>query len=330
MLTSIAGFRVGHAGDPDGCTGCTVILCPEETVGGVDIRGGASGTREMDALSPFHLVPHVHAVFLAGGSAFGLDAAAGVMRYLEERGVGFDVGLTHVPIVPTAILFDLRLGDSHVRPTPEMAYAACEAASAGPAVEGSVGAGTGATVGKILGIAQGMKSGLGTAIRTQPDGLVVAALAVVNAFGDVRDPATGALLAGARLAPDSPGLVDTAALMRQGTLPRGYRGENTTLAVVATNCRLSKTQATRLAQVSHRGLVETISPVHTTLDGDLVIALATGRMDADLNRLGILGADALADAVVRAVKSATSLGGLPAWRDLPGLFANAVANSPKK
>ena len=316
MLTAIAGFRVGHAGDPQGCTGCTAILCPEGTIGGVDIRGGASGTREMDALSPFHLVPHVHAVFLAGGSAFGLDAAAGVMRYLEERGVGFDVGLTHVPIVPTAILFDLRLGSPHHRPTPEMAYAACEAASAGPVAEGSVGAGTGASVGKILGIAQATKSGLGTAVRTLPDGLAVAALTVVNAFGDVRDPATGTLLAGARVAPDSPTLADTAALMQQGALPRGYQGENTTLVVVATNARLSKVQATRLAQAGHHGLTATISPVHTTLDGDLAIALATGQMDADLNRLGIIAAGTVADAVVRAVKAATSLGELPAWRDL--------------
>ncbi len=318
MLTTIPGIRVGHADDPDGCTGCTAILCPEGTVGGVDIRGGASGTREMDALSPLHLVPHVHAVFLAGGSAFGLDAAAGVMRYLEERRVGVDVGLTHVPIVPTAILFDLRLGDPRVRPTPEMAYAACEAASAGPVGEGSVGAGTGASVGKILGIAQGTKSGLGTASRTLPDGLAVAALTVVNAFGDVRDPATGTLLAGARLAPDSSTLADTAALMQRGVLPRGYRGENTTLVVIATNARLSKTQATRLAQVSHHGLIASISPVHTTLDGDLVIALATGEMDADPNRLGIVAAGAVADAVVRAVKTAKSLGGIPAWKDFQG------------
>ncbi|MBI4537770.1 MAG: P1 family peptidase [candidate division NC10 bacterium] len=328
MLTAISGIQVGHTGDPTGCTGCTVILCPEGTVGGVDIRGGASGTREMDALSPAHLVPHVHAVLLAGGSAFGLDAAAGVMRYLEERGVGFDVGVTHVPIVPTAILFDLRLGDPRIRPTPEMAYTACEKASAGTVEEGSVGAGTGATVGKILGIAHGMKSGLGTAGRTFQDGLSVAALAVVNAFGDVRDPVTGTLLAGARLAADRPELADTAALMRQGALPRGYRGQNTTLVAVATNARLSKQQASRLAQAAHHGLIATISPVHTTVDGDLVIALATGQMDGDLNRLGILAAGAVADAVVRAVKTATSLGGLPAWRDLPGLVAKVPASKP--
>jgi L-aminopeptidase/D-esterase-like protein len=316
MLTAIAGIRVGHASDLQGCTGCTVVLCPEGTVGGVDIRGGASGTREMDALCPDHLVPHAHAVLLAGGSAFGLDAAAGVMRYLEERSIGFDVGVTHVPIVPTAILFDLRVGDPRARPTPAMAYAACEQASDGPVAEGSVGAGTGATVGKILGIAHSMKSGLGTAIRIQPDGLAVAALAVVNAFGDVRDPATGRLLAGARVRPDSAELADTAGLLRQGTLPRGYRGHNTTLVVLATNARLSKIQATRLARVAHHGLSAAIIPAHTTLDGDLVVALATGRQDADPDQLGILAADAVADAVIRAVTTAVSLGGLPAWQDL--------------
>lgn len=317
MLTDVSGFRVGHAGDPQGCTGCTVILCPDGTVGGVDVRGGASGTREVDSLTPQHLVPHVHAVLLAGGSAFGLDAAGGVMRFLEERGVGFDVGIAHIPIVPAAILFDLRLGSHTVRPTPEMAYAACLAATDGPVAEGSVGAGTGATVGKLFGLAQGMKSGLGTASVRTPDGLMVAALAAVNAFGDVRDPATGRLLAGARLSPESRRLADTARQMRAGVLPHSrHRGEHTTLAVVATNARLSKLQATRLAQIAHHGLVRTISPVHTTLDGDLVIALAAGTAEADLNRLGILAAEVTAESIARAVRCATSLGGLPAWRDL--------------
>jgi L-aminopeptidase/D-esterase-like protein len=272
----------------------------------------------MDPLSSRHLVPHVHAVLLAGGSAFGLDAAAGVMRYLEERGVGLDVGIARVPIVPTAILFDLRLGSPAVRPTPEMAYAACLAATDGPVGEGSVGAGTGATIGKLFGLAQGMKSGLGTASVIGSDGLIVAALAAVNAFGDVRDPQSGRLLAGARLSPESHRLADTARRMREGALPRGFRGENTTLAVVATNARLSKVQAARLAQTAHHGLVRTVSPVHTTLDGDLVIALAAGQAEADLNRLGILAAEVTAEAITRAVRNAISLHGLPAWRDLAG------------
>ncbi len=316
MLTQVPGIRVGHASDIVGCTGCTVVLCPEGTVGGVDVRGSAAGTRELDALSPLHLVPHVHGVLLAGGSAFGLDAAGGVMQYLEERGIGFDVQVTRVPIVPTAILFDLRLGDARARPDPRMAYAACQQAAAGPIQEGSVGAGTGATVGKLFGIAQAMKSGLGTAGLTLPGGLIVAALAVVNAFGDVRDPSTGRPLAGARDAPDSHRLVDTAAAMRRGIVRRGYDAENTTLCIVATNARLTKVQATKLAQMGQQGLVRTILPVHTTLDGDLVIGLATGKVEADLNAVGLAAADAVAEAIVRAVKTATALGGLPAWADL--------------
>ena len=316
MLTAIPGIRVGHASDPRGITGCTVILCPERTVAGVDVKGSASGTRELDALSPGHLVPYVHAVLLAGGSAFGLDSAAGVMRFLEERGIGFDVQVTRVPIVPTAILFDLRLGDAYARPTPEMAYTACLNASDGPVPEGCVGAGTGATVGKLFGIPQAMKSGLGTASVDLTEGVRVAALVAVNAFGDVRDPRTGDVVAGARQAPDSHRLADSAAAMRRGVVRRGYNTENTTLAVVATNARLTKVQATKLAQVAHHGMVRTIAPVHTTLDGDLVISLATGEREADLNALGLGAAEAVAEAILRAVRTATTLGGLPAWKNL--------------
>ncbi|MFI5342120.1 MAG: P1 family peptidase [Candidatus Methylomirabilales bacterium] len=318
MLTRIPGFRVGHASDTIGCTGCTVILCPEGTVGGVDVRGSAAGTRELDALSPLHLVPHVHGVLLAGGSAFGLDAAAGVMRYLEERDIGFDVQVTRVPIVPTAILFDLRLGDARARPDAPMAYAACQQATDGPIQEGSVGAGTGATVGKLYGIGQAMKAGLGAAGLDLPGGVQVAALVVVNAYGDVRDPSTGRLLAGAREAPKGHRLVDTAAAMRRGIIRKGYTAESTTLAVVATNAQLTKAQVTKMAQVAHHGLVRTIVPVHTTLDGDLVIGLATGKVEADLDTVGLVAADAVAEAVLRAITKATALGGLPAWADLQG------------
>jgi L-aminopeptidase/D-esterase-like protein len=316
MLTAIPGMRVGHASDTAGCTGCTVVLCPEGTVGGVDVLGSAAGTRELDALSPSHLASHVHGVLLAGGSAFGLDAGGGVMRYLEERGIGFDVQVTRVPIEPTAILFDLRLGDARARPDARMAYAACQEATAGPFQEGSVGAGTGATVGKLFGIRQAMKSGLATAGLTLPGGVMVAALAVVNAFGDVRDPLTGQILAGAREAPDSHRLVDTAAAMRRGIVRKGYDAESTTLAIVATNACLTKLQATKMAQLAHHGLVRTIVPVHTTLDGDLVIGLATGEIEADLNALGLAAADAVAEAILRAVKTATPLGGLPTWAEL--------------
>jgi L-aminopeptidase/D-esterase-like protein len=276
----------------------------------------------MDALSPLHLVPYVHAVTLAGGSAFGLDAAGGVMRYLEERGVGFDVQVTRVPIVPAAILFDLRLGDAHARPDAQMAYQACCDATAGPIREGSVGAGTGATIGKLFGLAQAVKSGLGTARVGFSGGLQVAALVVVNAFGDIRDPATGKLFAGARTAPDSREFADTAATMRRGVHPRGYQPENTTLAVVATNARLTKVQATKMAQMAQHGMVRTVSPVHTTLDGDLVIGLATGEVQADLNAVGLAAADVVAEAILRAVKAARSLGGVPAWRDLGGRDAS--------
>jgi L-aminopeptidase/D-esterase-like protein len=287
-------------------------------VGGVDIRGSAAGTRELDALSPLHLVPHVHGVLLAGGSAFGLDAAAGVMQYLEERGIGFDVQVTRVPIVPTAILFDLRLGDARARPDARMAYAACQQAADSSIAEGSVGAGTGATVGKLYGIGRAMKAGLGAAGLDLPGGVQVAALAVVNAFGDVCDPSTGRLLAGAREAPESLRLVDTAAAMRRGVTRQGYTAESTTLAVVATNARLTKAQATKMAQVAHQGLVRTIVPVHTTLDGDLVIGLATGMVEADVDVLGLAAADAVAEAILRAATKATALGGLPAWADLQG------------
>ncbi len=318
MLTAIPGIRVGHATDQKGCTGCTAVLCPDGTVGGVDIRGSASGTRELDALSPTHLVPHVHAVLFAGGSAFGLDAAGGVLRYLEEQGVGFDVQVTRVPIVPAAILFDLRLGDAFARPDAAMAYAACRQAASGPFPEGSVGAGTGATVGKLFGISRAMKSGLGSTALDLPGGLKVGALAVVNAFGDVRDPSTGVLVAGTRKTPDGRALADSAAAMRRGVVPRGYTPENTTLAVVATNARLTKVETTKIAQMAQQGLVRAISPVHTTLDGDLVIGLATGEVEAETNTVGVAAADAVAEAILRAVKTATSLGGLPAWRDLAG------------
>ena len=318
MLTAVRGLRVGHGTNEAGCTGCTIILCPEGTVGGVDVRGSAAGTREFDALAPAHLVPHIHAVLLAGGSAFGLDAAGGVMQYLEENGIGFDVQVTRVPIVPTAILFDLRLGSASARPDASMAYAACQTATTGPFPEGSVGVGTGATVGKLFGIGQAMKSGVGSVALSLPGGLTVAALVAVNAFGDVRDPATGVLLAGARERPDGRALVDMAAAMRRGVQPRGYRAENTTLAVVATNARLTKLQVTKVAQMAHHGMVRAIAPVHTTLDGDLVIGLATGEMEADVNAVGLAAGDMVAQAIVRAVKTATSLGGLPAWRDLEG------------
>ena len=311
----VEGIRVGHASDFDACTGCTVILCEEGAVGGVDVRGLASGTRELDALAPHHLVDQIHGVLLAGGSAFGLEAATGVMRYLEERDVGFDVGVTKVPIVPGAILFDLGIGDFRRRPDAAMGYRACEAAVRAGVEEGSVGVGTGATVGKLFGVPHAMKGGVGTASVQLSGGLRVWALAAVNAFGDVRDPSTGAIVAGAR-DPETGRPADTFLQMKQGRLRRAFYIQSTTLAVIATNARLTKGEAILVARMGQGGLVRTISPVHTTFDGDVIFALSTGRVEGDVNLVGQAGAEMVAAAVLRAIETATSLGGVPAYRDL--------------
>ncbi|MCL6451212.1 MAG: P1 family peptidase [Acetobacteraceae bacterium] len=319
-LTDVTGIRVGHVSLPEAATGCTVILAPQGAVAAVEVRGGAPGTRETDALAPGNLVQSCHAVLLTGGSAFGLDAAAGVMRYLEERGAGFDVGVTRVPIVVAAVLFDLYIGDSRVRPGPDHGYQACLEARAGVLPEGSVGAGSGATVGKILGMAQAMKGGVGNFSAALPGGAVVAGLAVVNAFGDVRDPDTGELLAGAR-DPDVGALADTAELLRRGRAPVGPTwGASTTLAVVATDAPLSPDQARWLARAGHAGLARALSPAHTLYDGDTVFALSLGTdrggRPADLLALGQLAADAVAQCIKRAVLAAEGRGGVPGRRDL--------------
>jgi L-aminopeptidase/D-esterase-like protein len=316
QITDIEGIRVGHCSDLSALTGCTVLLCGEGAVGGVDIRGSASGSRELDPLYPLHLVDRVHGLLFAGGSAFGLDAAGGVMQYLEEQGVGFDVGVTRVPIVPAAILFDLRVGDFRVRPDRSMGYRACQAATSTAFEEGSVGAGTGATVGKLRGIECAMKGGVGTSSVVLPGGVAVGALVVVNAFGDVIEPETGRILAGLRDGPRGTSLLDTEAQIRAGVHPQGYSRESTTLVAVATNARLSKVEATKLAQQAQLGLARTIRPVHTTLDGDAIFVLAAGRARGDLNVLGVLAAEAVARAVVRAIKKARGLGSLPAYDDL--------------
>lgn len=315
-ITAVPGIRVGHATDPVGLTGCTVVLCEKGAVGGVDQRGGAPGTRETDLLRPLHLVQKVHAVLLAGGSAFGLAAAEGVMRYLEERRVGFDARVAKVPIVPAAILFDLDLGDPKARPNAEMGYAACQTASDGPVAEGSVGAGTGATVGKILGPKRAMKSGLGTAVASLGGGLVVGALVAVNAFGDVVDPATGGILAGARkLRSDE--LADTLATMRTFAGKAILRfASSTVIGVVATNARLTKEEANKVAQMAQDGIARAVRPAHTMFDGDTLFALATSDKRADVNLVGAYGAEVVAQAIVRAVRAAESAGGLPAYRDL--------------
>ncbi len=319
-LTDVAGLRVGHFSDARRPTGCTVVLAERGAVCGVDVRGGAPGTRETDLLSPVSTVEQVHAVLLSGGSAFGLDAATGVVRWLEERGIGFPVGSARVPIVPAAILFDLAVGDWKIRPDAAAGYAAALSAREGPVAEGSVGAGTGATVGKLFGFDRAMKGGLGSASIRRPDGLVVAALVAVNAVGDVVEPRGGRILAGARV-PDGSRPMGTLEALISGQaagLPE-KSGESTSIGVVATNATLTKTQATKVAQMAHDGLARTIQPVHTPWDGDTLFALATGERSgaADVLVIGALAAEAVARAVVRAVKQARGLPGLPSWGELP-------------
>jgi L-aminopeptidase/D-esterase-like protein len=316
-LTAVAGLKVGHHTMQARPTGCTVVLAEGGAVAGVDVRGSAPGTRETDLLNPLNLVDQVHAVVLAGGSAFGLDAASGVMRYLEERKAGFPTAYGVVPIVPAAILFDLGVGDPKVRPGADCGYAAALAASGGLVEEGNVGAGAGATIGKMMGMERAMKGGMGSAAISLPDGLVVAALVAVNAYGDVIDPATGRVVAGVRTA-DGSRLADARVLLRTGTLQKKPIGENSTIGVVATNAKLTKTQAAKVAQMAHDGLARSITPVHSLSDGDTLFALATGTLDgdADVSRVGALAAEAVADAVLRAVRAAKGLPGLPAARDL--------------
>jgi L-aminopeptidase/D-esterase-like protein len=309
-LTDIAGIRVGHVSDYDALTGCTVILCDGGAVGGVDIRGAATGTEEMDVLRPEHITDRVHAVVLAGGSAFGLEAASGVRRFLEHRGVGFQTGAAVVPIVPCAILYDLGIGKPNVRPTREMGEAASAAATSEAVKSGALGVGTGATVGKIFGMPQAMKSGIGSVTVGLTDSVHVSALVAVNCFGDVRDPETGQLIAGARRARNSMEFADTEAAMKLGA-HRDWGRQNTTLAVVATNAKLSKVGATRLAEMANLGMARAIYPVNTSFDGDLCVALSLGNETAELNTLGVAAAEAVAKSILLAVRSAPSLGGVP-------------------
>lgn len=317
-LTAVEGIKVGQVTLTQRPTGCTVILIEKGAVGGVDVRGAAPGTRETDLLDPVNTVSVVHGIVLSGGSAFGLDAATGVMRYLEEQGIGFDVRVAKVPIVPAAILFDLGVGDARIRPNAECGYKAAKEATNGPVQEGSVGAGAGATVGKLMGPTHAMKGGIGTASITLADGLTVSAIVAVNAVGDIIDPSTGAVVAGVRGA-DGKSLADVRTLIRAGALHRPPpNGQNTTIGVVATNARLTKAQAKKLAQMSHDGLARAISPAHTMSDGDTMFSLATGAMsqEPDMLTIGALAADVVAEAIVRAVRQATGVPNYPSVRDI--------------
>jgi L-aminopeptidase/D-esterase-like protein len=317
-ITDVPGFRVGHAENRQAATGCTVVLCPPETVGGMDVRGSAAGTRQTDSLYPFHFVDEVHAVLFSGGSAFGLDASGGVMRFLEERRIGYQTSAAKVPIVPTAIIYDLGLAASGVRPDREMAYQACLNSQSGLIEEGSVGVGTGASVGKLLGTRLATKGGVGTSSLIMPSGVIVAALVAVNAFGDVIDPREGKILAGARDPQNPARFIDSAAMIKEGiSLQRKDAGfQNTTLGVVATNVKLSKRQTIKVAQMAQSGFARTISPIHSTVDGDLIFALSAGDLQADVNAVGLMAEEVVAISVIRAILAADGLGLLPAYRDL--------------
>lgn len=307
-ITDVAGLMVGHFTDTRRPTGCTVIITPDGSVAGVDVRGAAPGTRETDLLHPSNLVDRVHAIVLAGGSAWGLDAASGVMQWLEEQQIGLPVGFGLVPIVPAAVLFDLPVGNARIRPDAQAGYAACVAASRQRPLEGNVGAGAGALVGKIFGLRRAMKGGIGSASMTV-NGITVGAIIACNALGDIINPATGLLLAGARTA-DGAAMVDSRAALIAGDSPKPVMaGTNTTIGVIATDAVLTKAQAHRLALVAHDGLARSINPVHTLSDGDTLFALGTGKAGkpADMMLLSTLAAEVTAMAVVRAVMAASGI-----------------------
>ena len=325
-ITDIPGIKIGHSQDLEGITGCTVILCEKGATGGVDQRGGGPGTRETDLLKPTNNVEKVHAVLLAGGSAFGLDAASGVMRYLKEKGIGYNAGVAKVPIVPAAILFDLNIGSPDAFPDAEMGYLACQKATSKPPAQGSVGAGTGATVGKLLGMGQATKTGIGTASVEVSGGVRIGAIVAVNAVGDVIDPSTNQIVAGVRSLHKGPISIGGEAMFADALeILRGQVGrtllalassQNTVIGVVATNAKLTKAHTNKLAQMAQNGVVRAIRPAHTMHDGDTIFALATGAKKADINIVGAFAAQVVTQAILNAVNAATSLGDIPAASDL--------------
>ncbi len=318
-LTAIAGLRVGHAEMPGAPTGCTVILTPQGVPAGVDVRGGAPGTYGTDTLNPLNLVDRVHGVFFTGGSAFGLSVGDGLRQYLRTQGVGFDSGHGRIPIVCGAVVFDLGLNDTGCYPDPSLALQACQNANSDPVAEGCVGAGIGATVGKLYGIERAMKGGLGSACIQTATGLQVAALMVVNAFGDICDPGMGQLIAGCREGEDSLRLLDADREMHRLQSLRGFPdGQNTVVGVVATNAQCNKTQLTKIAQMAHDGLARTVTPAHTLYDGDTIFALSCGSLPAyEVTVIGALAAQITAQAILRAVTKARRYQNIPAASDLP-------------
>ena len=316
-ITDVGGIRVGHFTDSRRPTGCTVIIFEKGAVAGVDVRGSAPGTRETDLLNPINSVQKVNAILLTGGSAFGLDAATGVMRYLDERGIGFPVGAGVVPIVPAAVLFDLSVGDQKIRPDAHAGYTACQEASASNVPEGNAGAGAGATIGKLFGTGSAMRGGIGTAsAKVGESGLVVGAIVAVNAVGDVIDFKTGRILAGARN-PHGDGFLDSIAQIMKGETGQSRFGENSTIGLVATNAKFNKAEVTKIAQMAHDGFARSINPVHTMFDGDTIFAAATGTITkGDVTVIGAVAAQVMARAVNRAVMAAVGIPGYPAYRDI--------------
>lgn len=325
-ITDVPGILVGQAQDQKALTGCTVVMCIDGAVGGVDQRGGAPGTRETDALRPMHLVEKIHAVVLAGGSAFGLDASTGVMRFLEEKKVGFDTGFAKVPIVASAVIFDLGIGDPKTRPDADMGYLACSNASRNRPSEGNYGAGIGATVGKILGMKYAMKSGIGTASKDLGSGIIVGAITAVNAFGDVVDPETNRMIAGVQI----PAIMNKNAKVSKSSNPTldllsSFLGsasvkftarQNTVIGVVATNAILTKEAANKVAQMAHNGIARTIRPAHTMMDGDTIFVLASGKKKADISIIGSFAAEVVAESIISAVKSCTRINDIQSYNEL--------------
>ncbi|WP_257351656.1 P1 family peptidase [Pseudalkalibacillus decolorationis] len=313
-ITDVPGIKVGNEENKTGYTGCTVLLMEKGAVCGVDVRGSAPGTRETDLLNPMNLVDRVHSICLAGGSAFGLDAASGVMQFLEKEGIGLDVGVGVVPIVPSAVLFDLTVGDPSIRPDQKMGYQAAKNAEQGRFPFGNSGAGCGATVGKVAGYHRAMKGGIGSASKVCPNGLIVGAIVAVNAIGEIRNPETGEVIAGAR---DDQGRIRSCLdwMLEQPVIPL-RAGTNTTIGVVACNAKLTKSQASKVASMAHDGLARTIYPVHTMFDGDTIFSLATGDMEASVDLIGTIAADVLAEAVILAIKSAEGIEGFPSSKEV--------------
>jgi L-aminopeptidase/D-esterase-like protein len=325
-ISNISGIRIGQEQNIDALTGCTVIIAEDGAVGGVDQRGGSPGTRETDLLRPMHMVENIHAVLLTGGSAFGLNAAAGVMKYLEENKIGFHTGIVPVPIVPAAVLFDLAIGDPSIRPDLDMGYRVCVTASSESPKQGNYGAGCGATVGKIFGMLSAMKSGIGHATLEISSGVFIGAVVAVNAFGDVIDPSSGNILAGARPVQKGPiqlggkekfaNTLDVLRTFTGQTIMKFASSQNTTIGAVITNARLTKEEANKVAQMGQNGLALTINPAHTMMDGDTLFVMSTGKKKIDVNIIGAFAPVVVAQAIINAVTFASPVAGLPSYQNL--------------